>query len=655
MNQFKFIDLFAGIGGFHIAMESLGGECVFASEIDPFARKTYEANFKDKSPALFKNKMFNQDIRSISPDDLPDFDILCAGFPCQPFSQAGQKRGFKDSHQSERGNLFFNIVEILDAKKPKAFFLENVRGIVNHDDGRTFKIIREILENELGYSFHYEVIKASNYGLPQLRPRAFMIGFRDEDILSGFTFPPHLPLKFNMSDVWNGDCSREIGFTLRVGGRGSNINDRRNWDSYLVDGQVKKLMTEQAKKMQGFPESFIFPVPKTQAMKQLGNSVAVDAIRECSKALVDYLDILNKNTSRNEMTKTKNKGEWTEIYSFFKIINDKKIMLSDKNLKVNNNLDHFIVNKVSTLNIPETCYLKENGNIIVKNKNTGTEKIISTEGFLNASMLKDLASQISAKTKTFPMADIELIQEKLGISIIKGGNSDQKADILLGIKNRYFEKDNEGFGIKSYLGAKPTLLNASGATNFIYEVIGLSSDALDKVNLINTRAKYKDRIQKIKELGGRLSFHKIERETFSYNLSLVDSLLPIIVAKMLQQFYEDRTNLLSKNIEEVFRKNPDLAEDLQSLQVKLKRLLVANLLGFFPNTKWNGQNISNGTIVVKEDGDQVGFHVSDMKSLEDYLFNNIKFDTPSSRNRFGNLYLENDKRLYFKLNLQLRF
>jgi DNA (cytosine-5)-methyltransferase 1 len=655
LNQFKFIDLFAGIGGFHIAMESLGGECVFASEIDPFARKTYEANFKDKSPALFKNKMFNQDIRSISPDDLPDFDILCAGFPCQPFSQAGQKRGFKDSHQSERGNLFFNIVEILDAKKPKAFFLENVRGIVNHDDGRTFKIIREILENELGYSFHYEVIKASNYGLPQLRPRAFMIGFRDEDILSGFTFPPHLPLKFNMSDVWNGDCSREIGFTLRVGGRGSNINDRRNWDSYLVDGQVKKLMTEQAKKMQGFPESFIFPVPKTQAMKQLGNSVAVDAIRECSKALVDYLDILNKNTSRNEMTKTKNKGEWTEIYSFFKIINDKKIMLSDKNLKVNNNLDHFIVNKVSTLNIPETCYLKENGNIIVKNKNTGKEKIISTEGFLNASMLKDLASQISAKTKTFPMADIELIQEKLGISIIKGGNSDQKADILLGIKNRYFEKDNEGFGIKSYLGAKPTLLNASGATNFIYEVIGLSSDALDKVNLINTRAKYKDRIQKIKELGGRLSFHKIERETFSYNLSLVDSLLPIIVAKMLQQFYEDRTNLLSKNIEEVFRKNPDLAEDLQSLQVKLKRLLVANLLGFFPNTKWNGQNISNGTIVVKEDGDQVGFHVSDMKSLEDYLFNNIKFDTPSSRNRFGNLYLENDKRLYFKLNLQLRF
>ena len=112
MNQFKFIDLFAGIGGFHIAMESLGGECVFASEIDPFARKTYEVNFKSKSPDLFLNNMFNEDIRSVSPNDLPDFDILCAGFPCQPFSQAGQKRGFNDSHKSERGNLFFNIVEI---------------------------------------------------------------------------------------------------------------------------------------------------------------------------------------------------------------------------------------------------------------------------------------------------------------------------------------------------------------------------------------------------------------------------------------------------------------------------------------------------------------------------------------------------------------
>ena len=138
-----------------------------------------------------------------------------------------------DNHKSERGNLFFNIVDIIEAKRPKAFFLENVRGIVSHDNGKTFKVIRNMLEETLGYSFYYKVVKASEYGLPQLRPRAFMIGFRDEGIMRSFEFPPQIPLKFNMSDVWNGDCSREIGFTIRVGGRGSNINDRRNWDAYL--------------------------------------------------------------------------------------------------------------------------------------------------------------------------------------------------------------------------------------------------------------------------------------------------------------------------------------------------------------------------------------------------------------------------------------
>ena len=277
--EFKFIDLFAGIGGFHLALHNLGGRCVFASEIDMHARKTYENNFKKISPELFKNKMFNDDIRNIAVSEIPDFDILCAGFPCQPFSQAGYKRGFEDNHNSERGNLFFNIVEILEEKKPSAFFLENVRGIVNHDDGNTFKVIRNILENELGYSFYFQIVKASDYGLPQIRPRAFMIGFRDKNKMKEFHFPLKKPLKFNMSDVWEGECSREIGFTLRVGGKGSTINDRRNWDAYYVDGKVRQLGVEQGKKMQGFPENFDFPVSKTQAMKQLGNSVAVDAIK----------------------------------------------------------------------------------------------------------------------------------------------------------------------------------------------------------------------------------------------------------------------------------------------------------------------------------------------------------------------------------------
>ena len=116
--KFKFIDLFSGIGGFHIAMHNLGGECVFASEIDTFARQTYQHNLEKISPNLFRNGLFNDDIRNIVAENIPDFDILCAGFPCQPFSQAGHKRGFNDNHKSERGNLFFNIAEIIESKKP---------------------------------------------------------------------------------------------------------------------------------------------------------------------------------------------------------------------------------------------------------------------------------------------------------------------------------------------------------------------------------------------------------------------------------------------------------------------------------------------------------------------------------------------------------
>src|SRR5690554_982067 len=132
MKKFTFIDLFAGIGGFHIALHNIGGECVFASEWDEAARNTYEVNFKKISPELFENDMFAGDITLVDPETIPDHDILCAGFPCQPFSQAGHKLGFEDT----RGTLFFNIAEILKVKKPKAFFLENVRGLFNHDKGK---------------------------------------------------------------------------------------------------------------------------------------------------------------------------------------------------------------------------------------------------------------------------------------------------------------------------------------------------------------------------------------------------------------------------------------------------------------------------------------------------------------------------------------
>ena len=272
--KFTFIDLFAGIGGFHLAASQNGGSCVMACEIDKAAKQTYLANHKVKN--------FVEDISKIEAKDIPDHDLLCAGFPCQPFSQAGFKKGFDDT----RGTLFFHIAEIIRVKKPKAFFLENVRHLLSHDNGRTFAKIKQVLE-ELEYSFFYKIVKASDFGLPQHRPRLFMVGFRNKK--TKFEFPEKIPLKATMSDIFGKPCNKTIGFTLRVGGRGSKIDDRRNWDRYLVGGKEYKIQPKDGVKMMGFPSDFKFPVSETQAMKQLGNSVAVPAISKTIEAITKYL------------------------------------------------------------------------------------------------------------------------------------------------------------------------------------------------------------------------------------------------------------------------------------------------------------------------------------------------------------------------------
>lgn len=282
----KFIDLFAGIGGFHLAFHSLGAECVFASEWDTAARKTYEHNFRKLDPKLFESGNFNGDITTVKDPktEIPDFDVLCGGFPCQPFSHAGFKKGFEDT----RGTLFFNIANIIREKQPAAFFLENVRGLLTHDNGNTFATIKRVIEEDLGYSFHSKIVFASDFGMPQHRPRLFMVGFRDKE--TPFAFPEPTGLDFTMSDVWGGDCTKRVGFTLRCGGRGSGLHDRRNWDTYLVDGQIRRLSPKEGKKMQGFPDDFLFPVTEAQAMKQLGNSVAVPAIRAVGKAMLEAME-----------------------------------------------------------------------------------------------------------------------------------------------------------------------------------------------------------------------------------------------------------------------------------------------------------------------------------------------------------------------------
>ena len=284
MPKYRFVDLFAGIGGIHLAFHKAGADCVFASEWDESARLTYETNFSKISPKLFKTGNFAGDITKVKKTTIPNFDILTGGFPCQPFSQAGQGKGFKDT----RGTLFFDIAEIIKVKKPQAFFLENVQRLHSHDNGKTFKVIERILTKELGYSFFHKIVRASDHGLPQHRPRIFMVGFHDPQI--EFEFPKKRELLFNMSDVMGGTVNREIGLTLRVGGKSSPIDDRRNWDGYIVNGKPRRLTPKEALRMQGFPSSFKFPVNDSIAMSQLGNSVAVKAVHDYAKQIIKSLN-----------------------------------------------------------------------------------------------------------------------------------------------------------------------------------------------------------------------------------------------------------------------------------------------------------------------------------------------------------------------------
>lgn len=268
-----FIDLFSGMGGFHYALTKKGLDlkCVFASEIDKDARKTYSKNFKIDFE-------FNNDITKVESNKIPNHDLLCAGFPCQPFSQQGFKKGFNDDR-----SLFHFIHKIIKNKKPKIFILENVRHLLNHDNGKTFQVIKQSLEEDLNYQFHYKVLKASEYGLPQHRPRLIMVGFKNP---VAFCFPRPLRLRKTMSDILNGPCNREIGYTLRVGGRCSGIGDRRNWDTYLLRNKKYVLTPRDGLRMMGFPVGFKMPVSNTQAMKQLGNGVAVNVINAVAKEAI---------------------------------------------------------------------------------------------------------------------------------------------------------------------------------------------------------------------------------------------------------------------------------------------------------------------------------------------------------------------------------
>lgn len=634
----QFIDLFAGIGGFHLALQSLGAKCVFASEKDTYARQTYTHNFHTHD---FE---FNDDIRKIAPNHIPEHDILCAGFPCQPFSQAGLKKGFDDGDDSERGNLFFCILDIIESKQPKAFILENVRHLVNHDNGKTFATIQQLLR-QAGYTVYHQVLKASDYNIPQHRPRVFIVGFKNADSLPPFEFPPKTPLTYTMSDIWGGNCEKEVGFTLRVGGKGSNIDDRRNWEFYRVDGEVKRIGIDESKKMMAFPHDYHFPVSKTQAMKQLGNSVCVEVVRQVANSVIEYLNTHQDFFSeQNTMAIKRNKGELSEIYALCKVIFEQKVFYGNEHACATQ--EHITVLKLHT---HQSDIDLQKSQITIQKQNGRTTSHALAD-IITQAELNQILTDIRQGTSTFSSDTLQQKVALLDLDKTKG-TSWEKGDINLSFDEQGQIFTHQNTSIKSFLGNAPTLINASQATNFIYQVTGIDVAKMDSINAINTRSKIKDRLQKITDMRGKLSFVHCENATYQSSLRKVDSLMPEILANALLAFFQKETDNRLVNYPE--QKIPD-ANQRSQVHCRLKDFIKSSILGIFPTHEWDGNLTANSVLLVNEAGELLFYHTNKDTVLKDFFYQQTFFDTPSSsRHRFGLLYQENGK-LYFKLNLQLR-
>jgi DNA (cytosine-5)-methyltransferase 1 len=313
--SFNYIDLFAGIGGIRIPFQELGGKCVFTSEWDSFAQKTYKINFGGEIAG---------DITQVEAKDIPEFDVLLGGFPCQPFSQAGLRKGFSDT----RGTLFFDIERIISAKRPKMFLLENVKQLKGHDKGRTFKVIEEHLR-ALNYSVTAQVLRAGDFGVPQNRERIYIVGFdRDyyglpEDFCFDFPIPPktktrlgdilepEVNSKYTISQkLYDGHLRRKEEHKQKGNGFGFSLfNAESEYTNtlsarYYKDGSEilieqlgippRKLTPRECARLQGFPEEFIISVSDMRAYKQFGNSVAVPVIRAIAKNMVATMEQLEK-------------------------------------------------------------------------------------------------------------------------------------------------------------------------------------------------------------------------------------------------------------------------------------------------------------------------------------------------------------------------
>lgn len=318
LSGYTFIDLFAGLGGFRIALESLGAKCVYSNEWDEPARAVYENNFGDNPEG---------DITKVDENTIPDHDILCAGFPCQAFSISGKQKGFEDS----RGTLFFEVARIVKAKKPKIVFMENVKNFATHDNGKTLEVVKATME-ELGYTFNQRVLNAVDYGVPQKRERIYMVCFRGDLSVDKFEYPKPFKLTRYLEDFLLNDESMvqnlyvdrpdtyyndvedykysnksiRLG-TVNKGGQGERIYSTKGiaitlsahgggifakTGGYLINGRPRKLHPRECARIMGFPDTYKLCESQSQAYKQFGNSVVIDILQLIAQQIGIAMEVI---------------------------------------------------------------------------------------------------------------------------------------------------------------------------------------------------------------------------------------------------------------------------------------------------------------------------------------------------------------------------
>ena len=706
MSKFTSIDLFAGIGGIRLGFEKAFGDdiqTVYASEWDEHAVKTYKHNFdKDKFDIA-------GDITKIDENDVPPFNICLAGFPCQAFSLAGQRKGFNDDYKGmSRGTLFFDVARICERHKPDVIFCENVKGLEMHDRGNTYSIIKKTLE-EIGYTVFQDVLNSKDFGVPQNRERIYIVAFRNDIAPDDFIFPQPTDSSKRIKDILEKDpvsvryylsttyvdtlrkhkerhAAKGNGFGYEIrsddgiagaivcGGMGRERNlliDNRltNFTPVThIRGEVnregiRKMTPREWARLQGYPETYQFPVADVHAYKQLGNSVTVNVIEAIAKEIKAVLEkqdtkVKSRKKGVDSMKLSGNKGEWSEIYTLLKLLADGRLYAADENLNKNDDIYYEIIKIFRKENVGDLIFAYDetgtNVRIIEENDNRVFVLVPRVEfADTTGGLLKHI---INAKTATFPHIETATFLNKIQCSKLKAPAPD-KSDISMQVRDVKAGFDPIlGFSIKSRLGRPSTLLNPGKTTNFTYKIIGNIDDNV--IQNFNAESEFRNKFEILFAAGCDIEFVSMDNETFSNNLALIDSDLPNIVALLLKECYVYGQKNILAALNAIKVKNP-LGYNLTAhpfYEYKFKKLLAESALGMVPSKPWTGKaDATGGYIVVREDGEVLCYHLYNRNEFENYLLNNTKFDTPStSRYEFGQLYEENGEYLV-KLNLQIRF